>query len=143
MGAKKKIWTDDLSIGNVRIDNDHKKLLEAYDDLVDLIDHDGSIEDFAKILSKMTDYVFKHLKNEEKYMEEFGYPKLKEHQQFHRDYNYKVSMYNFNLLGSTPPDPHEIIEYIREWWINHILKHDIDYENYHNSIGSDVSYDSF
>ncbi|HNW52586.1 MAG TPA: hemerythrin family protein [Prolixibacteraceae bacterium] len=143
MGAKKKIWTDELSIGNVRIDNDHKKLLEVYDDLVDLIEHNGSNEDFAKILSKMTDYVFKHLKNEEKYMEEFGYPKLKEHQQFHRNYNYKVSMYNFNLLGSNPPNPHEIIEYIREWWINHILKHDIDYENYRNSIGSDVSYDSF
>ncbi len=143
MGAKKKIWTDDLSIGNVRIDNDHKKLLEAYDDLVDLIDHDGSNEDFAKILSKMTDYVFKHLKNEEKYMEEFGYPKLKEHQQFHRDYNYKVAMYNFDLLKSNPPNPHEIIEYIREWWMNHILKHDMDYENYKRSIDSDASYNSF
>ena len=40
MGPKKKIWSDDLSIGNARIDNDHKKLLEAYDDLVDLIDQE-------------------------------------------------------------------------------------------------------
>ncbi|MHC1690311.1 MAG: bacteriohemerythrin [Bacteroidales bacterium] len=137
---KRIIWTNELSIGNIIIDNEHKKLISVIDDLVDLVELNGSREKFAEILSKMTDYVLIHLRKEEKYMMKFGYPKLKEHIQYHRDYNYKVAVYNIELLGSNPPDPKEIIEYLEEWWENHILNFDMDYEKYKNSIGSDVKY---
>jgi len=115
----------------------------VYDDLVDLIELDGNREEFAKILSKMTDYVFKHLKKEEIYMKEFGYPKLTEHKQYHSDYNHKVAMYNFDLLGRNPPNPKVIMEYLEKWWKNHILNCDMDYENYKNSIESDARYRTF
>lgn len=137
---KRMIWTNELSIGNINIDSEHKKLISVIDDLVDLVELNGSREKFAEILSKMTDYVLIHLRKEEKYMMKLGYPKLKEHIQYHRDYNYKVAVYNIELLGSNPPDPKEIIEYLEEWWENHILNFDMDYEKYKNSIGSDVKY---
>lgn len=137
---KRIIWTNELSIGNINIDSEHKKLISVIDDLVDLVELNGSREKFAEILSNMTDYVLIHLRKEEKYMMKFGYPKLKEHIQYHRDYSYKVAMYNIELLGSNPPDPNEIIEYLEEWWENHILNFDMDYEKYKNSIGSDVKY---
>jgi hemerythrin-like metal-binding protein len=137
---RKKIWSNEFSIGNSAIDEEHKRLLEVIDDLVDLVELNGNREDFAKILSKMTDYVFIHLRKEENYMKEFAYPRLKEHIQYHRDYNYKVAMYNTELLGSNPPDPKEVIEYLDKWWKNHILTFDLDYENYRNSITSDACY---
>jgi hemerythrin len=49
-------------------------------------------------------------------------------------------MYNINLLGANPPEPREIIKFLKTWWINHILKSDADYENYKNKIKSDVNY---
>ncbi len=123
------IW-DRLSIGNPDIDNDHKKLLEIYIDLFDLIEQKKSLEEFAKILSKMTDYSLIHFKREESYMESLAYPNIKEHKDFHKYYIYKVAKYNFDLFRNNPPDPEEILKFIKEWWVNHILKIDSQIENY-------------
>lgn len=143
MNLKKIIWKNELSIGNVDIDNDHKTLLEVYSDLVDLIELKGSREEFAEILSKMTDYTLKHFKKEEAYMQAFAYPKLKEHKKCHDDYKYKVAMYNIDLLSSNPPEPKEIIKFLEKWWVNHVLINDVDYENYKKKILSDAEYSPF
>tara|TARA_R110001583_G_scaffold194758_1_gene366857 strand:+ start:2389 stop:2823 length:435 start_codon:yes stop_codon:yes gene_type:complete len=140
---EKKDWTNQLSIDNIDVDSDHKKLLDVYNDLVDLIELNGNRTEFAVILSKMTDYSMRHFNKEEIYMQEFNYPKLKEHVQYHRDYKYKVAMYNVDLLSSNPPDPKEIIQFLKKWWTNHILNNDMHYENYKKKIESDVIYKSF
>ena len=114
-----------------------------YNDLVDLIEQNKNREEFAKILSKMTDYVLKHFKQEELYMQELSYPKLTEHQQYHRDYAYKVAMYNVDSLSANPPDPKEILEFLEKWWKNHILNVDIDYENYKKKNELDISYRTY
>jgi len=136
-------WTTELSIGNKNIDEDHRQLIEIYNDLVDFITMNQSREEFAVILSKMTDYTLKHFKKEIAYMEEFKYPKVEEHRQYHKDYTYKVAMYNVDLLGSNPPDPQEIIEFLEKWWRNHILNVDMHYENYKEELGLDAEYSEF
>jgi len=138
--TRKVILWDRLSIGNPEIDNDHKMLLEIYNDLVDLIEFKKSREEFAKILTKMTDYSLGHFKKEEKYMEYISYPKLKEHRDFHRNYIYKVSMFNVDLLGTNPPNPEEIIDFLKKWWINHILKFDLQFETFKKENELDVKY---
>jgi len=140
MNLGKIIWRNELSIGNNAIDNDHKKLLEIYNDLVDLIKLNRSREEFAKILSKMTGYTLNHFKKEESYMQQFAYPKLAEHKKYHRDYSYKVAMYNVDLLSVNPPDPIEITIFLEKWWTNHILNNDVDYESYRKKIQSATKY---
>lgn len=138
--TKKIILWDRLSIGNPEIDNDHKKLLEVYNDLVDLIEFKKTREEFAIILSKMTDYSLEHFKKEENYMEYLSYPKIKEHKKSHRNYIYKVAMYNHDLLGTNPPDPEEIIIFLKDWWLYHILKNDFQYENFRIEKGLNIQY---
>ncbi len=125
-------WTEELSIGNPDIDNEHKRIIEIYNDLVDHIIEKRGREAFAQILSKMTDYSLTHFKKEEGYMEKFSYPHLKEHKNYHRHYIYKVSMYNVNLMSTAPPNPSEIVEFLKGWWVNHILDIDKQYEKYKN-----------
>jgi hemerythrin len=137
---KKRIWTNELSIGNIDADNEHKKLLEIFDDLVEFIENKKEQQEFAEILSKMTDYSLNHFKNEEEYMRKLSYPKLAEHKNYHKNYIYKVAMYNVDLLSVNPPDPKEIIEFLEKWWTNHILIYDMDYENYKKAIKSDTIY---
>ena len=52
-------------------------------------------------------------------------------------------MYNHNLSRINPPSPNEIIDFLEEWWINHILDKDLDYENYKKEIGSNAIYRIF
>lgn len=91
----------------------------------------------------MTDYSLKHFKKEEAYMQELNYHKLTKHKMYHRDYIYKVAMYNVDLLSVNPPDPKEIVEFLAEWWTNHIMKIDMDFENYKKETGKDANYSAF
>jgi hemerythrin len=136
-------WNDELSIGNTNVDNEHKKLLEIYNDLVDLIELGRDREEFAIILSKLTDYTLTHFHKEEDYMQKFSYPNFSVHQSSHSDFMFKVAMFNAELLGSNPPDPKNIIKIVDKWLINHIMTSDMHYENYKNEIKSDVIYSEY
>src|SRR5665647_3847370 len=94
---EKLIWTDELSIGNTDIDIVHKSLVNIYNDLIEYAESKRNRKEFAMILSKMTNYSLVHFKKEEEYMQKFSYPELTEHKRLHRDYIYKVAMYNANL----------------------------------------------
>src|ERR1035437_8156656 len=131
-------WSDELSIGNVNVDKDHKKLIEIYNDLVDLIELDRNREEFAIILSKLTDYTLTHFRKEEDYMQKFSYPNLSEHKNYHCDFMYKVAMFNVDLLSTNPPDPKGIINFVDKWLSQHIMKNDADYEKYKNEIQSEA-----
>ncbi|WP_372793686.1 bacteriohemerythrin [Lutibacter sp.] len=138
--VKKIVWTHKLSIGNEDVDYDHNKLLDIFNNLVELIEYKKDREEFAEILTKMTDYSLNHFKKEEEYMRKMSYPLLSEHKSYHRDYIYKVAMFNVNLSNNNPPDPKEIISFIENWWTNHILTHDDKYEKYKNEIESASTY---
>ena len=130
--TKKVTLRDKIIIGNPEIDNDHRKLLEIYNELVDLIEYKMSRQDFARILTKMTDYSLIHFKKEEKYMEQLSYPNINEHIAFHRDYIYKVAMYNLDLLNENGLNAEDVLKFLKAWWINHIMKIDLLYEKFKN-----------
>ena len=134
---KKRIWTHKLSIGNDEADYEHHKLLEIINDLAELIEYKKDRQEFAKILTKMTDYSLIHFKREEACMKKMSYPLLSEHKNYHRDYIYKVAVYNFDLLNNNTPDPKDIIAFLENWCTNHILIHDKEYEHFKNKIESD------
>lgn len=136
-------WNNNLSIGNNNIDHDHKKLIGIYNDLVKLVESGGARDDFARILSEMTDYCLQHFEKEEAYMEELKYPYYQEHKQKHEEYSYAVAMFNADLLGDNPPDPIKIMSYIKNWWTTHILNQDISYEKFRREKKTDARYSSF
>lgn len=109
---EKLIWTDEYSIGNAEIDKVHKILIDIYNDLIEYVESKRNRKEFAMILSKMTDYSLVHFKKEEEYMQKFSYPELIEHRRLHKDYIYKVAMYNADLLRINPPEIKEVINFI-------------------------------
>jgi hemerythrin len=138
---EKIIWDHNFSIGNVKIDEEHKLLLKIFNELVDYINTlNNEGDEFARLLSGMTDYSLTHFQREEQYMLNFSYPKLEEHKRYHKNYIYKVAMYNVNLLVPNPPDTKEILDFLKEWWSSHILKIDADYERYKKEVQFDVTY---
>ena len=138
--CEKIIWNKELSIGNMMIDSVHKRLIDIYNEMIEFIQSEHNREDFAIILSKMTDYSLMHFKREEEYMNKMGYPALIDHRNDHKDYIYKVAMYNIDLASSIPPELDEVAAFIEKWWIHHILEIDTLYEKYKVESHSDVKY---
>ena len=127
----KIIWTDELSVGNVEIDNAHLKLLEIYNDLTECLDTDKYKETLAIILSKMTDYYRDLFKKEENKMQQMSYPDLIRHKKSHKQFVYHVAIYNLNLLSEHPPLIKDVILFLKKWWVNHILYNDKDCERFY------------
>lgn len=136
----KIIWNNEFSIGNSDIDAVHKSLIDIYNNMIEFNESKGNREEFAIILSKMTEYAMKHFKKEEEYMKKMAYPKFSSHKSHHKSYIYKVSMYNIDLLGVDPPEANEVIDFLKKWWVNHILLIDKKYEDYKKEIHSTVVY---
>jgi len=139
--TEKIIWDSRFSVGNTKIDDEHKKLIGVVNDLIEFVEFKKDREEFAKILSEMTDYCLTHFKKEENYMKKFAYPDFTKHHTLHTDYIYKVAMYNIELSENIPPDPKEIISFLEKWWTSHIMIVDREYEVYKNKIQSDVIYE--
>lgn len=137
---EKIVWTDALSIGNAAVDKDHKKLFDIYNELVNLIQQNKGRREFARILSEMTDYARIHFGKEENYMEAFSYPEFAGHRKSHLAYIHKVAMYNVNFTGHHPPDPVDVVKFLKAWWMNHILSDDMEYENHKITVGSNANY---
>jgi hemerythrin-like metal-binding protein len=143
MEVSEKInWEPEYSIGNQSIDNDHKIIVDAYNDLVDILEQNGSRLNLAEVLSVMTDYVQRHFKREEQYMKTMNYPLFEEHKKMHRDYIVNVAMLNNEMMTTWDhmSIAKQLIHFLRGWWIDHILKKDTEYEKFKESSGNDTAY---
>lgn len=133
-------WSNQFSIGNEDIDNDHKSLIAIYNDLITQIRENSSAESFALSLSKMTDYSLSHFKREEKFMKLMKYPELGYHTAQHNNFILKVANYNAELTSCFPPMREEVANYLQKWWINHIQKIDLKYINFKNTQKINIPY---
>lgn len=128
--VEKQPWKEDFSIGNENVDRDHKEILKIAHSLINLIENGKDNNQFAIILTKMHEYAFRHFQKEENYLRSMEYPNLEAHQKLHRDYIYRISKYNMDLISDNPPNPKEVFDYVVDWWENHIQQTDKNYEEY-------------
>lgn len=126
----KVIWDESLSLGNLIIDQDHKELFRIYNRLSDCLGREDCKEEFAQILSEMTNYSLAHFSKEEEYLSIINYPHIEQHKNEHKLYIKTVAGYNTHFLLENPPEIYEVVSFLRSWWKNHILNSDSKYEIY-------------
>lgn len=119
------------------MDSQHKKIIHIINTLIDQHNQGNSAEALSETLSKMTEYSLEHLSDEEKLLEEKGFPLYDEHVQLHEDFKLKI-LELCTIPGSrsqqvTP----ELLQYLFDWWSKHILQEDKKYSEYLKSKASD------
>lgn len=76
-------WTEDLSVDNEEIDEDHRKLFELIEELrVDMLQGRTS-HSSREIIDALTEYSEKHFAREEAFMLKIGYPQYAAHKADH------------------------------------------------------------
>ena len=116
------VWKDEYSVGNKKIDKQHKQIFALANSLTEVYDQyriKHTIMDLFK-------YARKHFSDEEKMMEEIGYPKLEEHRQIHLDMIERlteISQETFDCNESI----YDFKKFIYDWMIDHVLEKDMDY----------------
>jgi hemerythrin-like metal-binding protein len=122
-------WKDAYSMNEKNIDKQHKGLFKLSNEIYDLIE--AGVDDykhFRELFMALNDYGIEHFIYEEMYMEEQGYPNIKEHKAEHREFSDKVRELCIDIDQETHIK--DIGEFVSAWLVQHVLEEDMNYKNF-------------
>ena len=119
-------WNDGLNIGIKSIDDDHKSLLDIINEFSDAIDKDVSHEEFEKIFDKLNTYVNEHLHREEVLIKKSAYKDFDTHKNQHQSFANKIPEIRNKFFSTNNYfDKKDIVAFLINWLINHIINEDM------------------
>lgn len=120
-------WNEIFNLGIPRIDEEHKNLIDIINKVILSKEHNDSPEELREALNEMTKYAQTHFATEELYMIKFNYPEYQYHKEQHLDFTTKIKAYESGLINADYHIANEILDYLKQWLVNHILKTDKKY----------------
>jgi hemerythrin-like metal-binding protein len=121
-------WNDDYNIGVKEIDNQHRGLFDIISKLFTTRQYEPDGKYYFLTLNKLIEYARVHFATEERYMREAGYAKLAEHKQEHIQFLSEVMKLSQSLEKKEPAIENKILDYLKSWYMTHILGTDRDYQ---------------
>ncbi|WP_312648666.1 bacteriohemerythrin [Aminipila sp.] len=120
-------WTSDLETGNGTIDEQHKQLIAAINNLLDACSQGKGRDSLKETTTFLYDYTSKHFADEEKLQLASQYPDYPNHKQYHEGFK-KVVRDIADQLDKEGPSlvlVGKVNSSIGGWLINHIKKEDV------------------
>ncbi len=129
-------WSDMLSVGNEKIDGQHKWLVENLNSFLMAMMEGEGVNKISEMLGKLGDYVIFHFDDEEKYLKSIDYPKLEEHKVIHKNFVEELEELATVLMEQGPSPELAIVlqEKVALWLINHITVTDMDYRHFFENL---------
>ena len=126
-------WSDSYSVDAPGIDAQHKKLFDLINNLHAAMIQGRGQEVIGQILDGLVDYTKVHFADEERMLEKINYPDLQAHVAEHdvfirKAYALQTDFRNGKLAMTLP-----VMEFLKDWLINHILKTDKKYMPFVNN----------
>ena len=103
--------------------------------LHDTIEATTSSEAIAELITQMLTYGQEHFKTEENLLAEHRFPLFDQHKLYHVNYRKKVADLCMASAIDVPEVPQVMLNFLTEWWRNHILKEDMTYKLFFNEKG--------
>ncbi|MBI5644146.1 MAG: hemerythrin family protein [Deltaproteobacteria bacterium] len=96
-------WTEDLSVGNTEIDNQHKELFARVNQFLDAMNQRRGKEEVGNVLKFLESYVVEHFGMEERYMIRLNYPEVSSHKEQHKIFmdTFREIIKKYNEKGAT------------------------------------------
>ena len=113
-------WEEKYSIGISIVDEEHKELIRIMNAAMVAKQHNDNIDEISELLKELTTYALKHFSTEEYYMVEFNYPEFQYHKGEHHDFSKKAIEYCNRVIKGDCHIANEILEYLKQWLVNHI-----------------------
>lgn len=121
-------WTDSLSTGIKRIDEQHKRFVAMLNKTNDLVESKNN-KAVIKELPALLDYARTHFSTEEEIFDKYNYPFSNEHKIEHLKLLEKaISFYDKAEKGENIGK--EFMAFLKDWLANHLKKHDFKYSKY-------------
>ncbi|MCP3901259.1 MAG: hemerythrin family protein [Desulfobacteraceae bacterium] len=135
-------WTEQMSVGVIEIDEQHKQLIVYINKLYDSLKiKKNQSRILQNILNSLIQYTIVHFAVEESLMRIFDYSEYEAHKKQHMDLKKQVLELNSKIKKGEAKLTKEVIIFLRDWIRNHILQEDKQYSPFFTKqlIGRDNS----
>jgi hemerythrin-like metal-binding protein len=129
------VWNDTFVAGVQEIDEQHMILVDLLNRVKLKLLPEPENKEMEQIILDLLSYALYHFETEERLMDEFGYGKgrpqdANAHLEQHRFFSEKVvSARKAHISGETL-SAEELLTFLSEWLVNHILKTDFKLANF-------------
>lgn len=123
-------WTDKYFIDKGLIDKQHKILVDLINELYFAFLEGKANDKLSKIIEELIKYTKIHFQDEEKLFVKSTYPEVQEHQKKHQNFVRKIENFKNDLDKGKASLSYDIMNFLRDWLLNHILVSDREYLPY-------------
>jgi diguanylate cyclase (GGDEF)-like protein/hemerythrin-like metal-binding protein len=124
------VWDQGMSVGIESLDNDHKKLISILAQLMSAKNENTQQNNISDLFQQLEFYCQSHFTREEALLTNIGYQQLDDHKQSHRQFIAKIPQLKEQWFADvSEPEivKDQIILFLQQWLIKHILEEDLDY----------------
>ena len=120
-------WSSDLETGNATIDTQHKKLIQAINDLQTALKEGKGREKIRETLDFLLNYTVKHFTDEQNLQQKYGYPDYVNHKKLHDGFTATVKDLSdkINAQGPTISLMSQVNSNVGGWLVNNIKSEDV------------------
>jgi hemerythrin len=117
-------WSDDFSIGNKEIDDQHKELIAILDNLNQSIGKKWKSHLIHETILELQHYAVMHFSTEEIYMCDIGHEEIERHMAEHEVFRAKANKLEMIALNESDDKKSDLVKFLQEWLVNHVMTED-------------------
>ena len=121
------VWDSAYSVGAAEMDHQHKRIIDIINRLIAEPECEVSSELVSYTLTELTRYASEHFKAEEELLAKNNFANLQNHREEHQQYRREIVALCQDTIVHSHLVPGSLVVFIREWWMDHILKEDMKY----------------
>lgn len=113
-------WSDSLSLGIAKVDEQHKKLIQMMEELDEAIRNNEGADAVEDVLTNLFNYAQTHFAVEEELFRKHKYPEMTLHELEHQRFIAKAFAFKERLASNKPGLALELLTFLSSWVLNHI-----------------------
>jgi hemerythrin-like metal-binding protein len=134
------VWQEEYNIGIEVMDYHHKTLLDLINGLYNELEKSAHNPlTITDLVEKLIDYTRYHFATEENLIQQFGYPETEAHHRYHDNFVAKIESAANRLANQSELEGYELVGYLTNWLLEHIMKQDKKYAAHILAIWSGVA----
>ncbi|MFQ5620010.1 MAG: bacteriohemerythrin [Rhodospirillales bacterium] len=126
------IWRDEMSVGDERIDGDHKRLINLVNGFEWATVGEVNFALLKKILSDLENYTVVHFEREEEIQDTIDYPYRDAHKAAHRSLIHELHKVQEHVTAAAAKEgeegtkvAQEMAVFLKHWIVDHVIEEDL------------------
>ena len=122
------VWKPEYKLGIPIIDEQHRGIVSTINSLHYAMEHGHGESVLQPVIDMVEDYTRIHFALEENFLERCKFPDVEHHRKLHKELSH--SLFKVGKESLWESDPHQFMEFLKKWWIDHICNKDQVFRDY-------------